>query len=481
MASDDFWQALGGFGNALSAIPKGLDAGLQPMKTLEDIQKSSISNEDAANILASKEGTSPYDYYNSGVFKDTQTNLAGGYKSQLAGQADQSNYLMNQYAMSPEGRAALQGLDPTSPQYAMALEQMRIQHGNPFGVPDDVVKTLIPAEQRGANQQASQNFLQTAMMSMKDADGNPMFGEGDTVVPSPSGGYVMKKANGDVVAVPYNLAAFAQQMEANPTLFNALKARADASNAQRTSDLGALTTTTKLGQDQTAADPILVFAKGALESVDKADNALAVERSKLPAFDSPERQQALATIEAQQKSNDARRQQLMSMVYGQAQRRGLSVGTPSTGATGQSFGGAGGLMLQMVNGQPVITGGQPPNTNSFGPRPVGGPYVQPGQGTAYNPMTGYVDPADIYSSNVPNDSTFLPGGASFVGAPYAGGPTPQNQTVITAATPPPASTPYGTPPGQFSIGWPGSPQLSPQFTVPQSGNRFASRQTRRGP
>jgi hypothetical protein len=470
----NFLQDFAGLGQAFGGIATGLDQGMAPLKTWEGIRtsdlandKSEIANQDLQQQQFARMGTLD-PAQQQGYYGAWQNNQISGLQNvtasnQLGTQTQQQQIDMYRLATSPEGRARLQGLDPSSPQFAMELEKMRAET-NPFSVPDDITKTLIPAQQRGANQQATQNFLQTAMMSMKDPNtGEAMFGEGDTIVPSPGGGYVMKKANGDVVAVPYNLAAFAQQMENNPTLFKALQDRANASNTQRTSDITAQDQILKLGQTLMANDPLV--AAGTKEMAD-----------------SPERQQAIATLDAQETAARALQAHGQQLISSRVRGQGY---TQSAAATGQTGGGAGGLMLNYAkNGQPIFTGNQPTNTNSFGQVPLGGPYAQPGQGPTNVPMTSYpVNPADVYSSNVP-DQTMFTGGQNFVGPPYVGGATPQNQTVITAVPSAAPSAPYNNAnfpvdPNAIPLGrWITQPGT---VATPNAGARSRYLANRRGP
>lgn len=360
--ADEFWQGLAGFGNALSAIPKGLELGLQPMKTLEDIQRQSIANDYQSQVARNamleqqaREGMGVPSYYGD-LTQQKQTGFQQDIaKNQLGQFGAQQSLAERQYVNSPEFQGQIQGLDPLGPEYAAALAQARMRT-DPFGAGTYATQVELPAQQRAANQQAAEAFIQNSL--------SEKYGPGVQVYRLQDGTYAAQAPDGSDIDLGPTLTAVAQQIAGNPTAYSALATRQANARAQQVANVGMINTTITAMQRQAGTDPELNGYVNMTKEAGDRLQMIATERAKLDTvYMEPEaKAQRIAQLDAaeQQWSNIAN-QYMQAFNQRAVQRRGGFGGGGMPGVPGTQMlpgGGVPGAVRQAaargVNNVPVI-------------------------------------------------------------------------------------------------------------------------------
>ena len=425
--ADEFWQALGGFGNALSAIPKGLELGLQPMKTLEDVQRQGIANDIQSQVARNaflqqqaREGQTTPGLYGDWAGEQQTGFQQGMAKNQLGTQGFQQDLALRQYLTSPEGQAAFAGKQPGTGEWDAAMAQA-MSRFTPMGVPQFQSTVMGPAQSTAANLQNAVQGLQYKLGQLPDPVTGQPYGNDIQVSALPGGGFgATRISTGEPVQIPSSYLTYAAQMQGNLAPWNAINAQATLQNTLQTSDANRMSVLIKAAQDTLANDPYTRMATDSLASTQKELAALGVERTNaMKIFDETQRNQALADINARAQPVLQAQRQAQQFMYSRAAQRGVRL--PGMGQA--TPGGAGGEFMRQVR---------------FGP---GGTLLPPGGASQpAAPRPAQQVPGTQITSNVPN----------------------YNQDLGTPMTP------YNIPQG-YNIGLPGNPLFNIPYQQASGG------------
>lgn len=351
-----FYDTIGDIGQALSGIPQGLNAGLTPFGTWENIRTKDLANDrtdlqlqDLAAIQAARDAA-------SGYYGDLVGAAQSGYqntiaKNQFGTDTYQQQLALAQYMRSPEGQALLAGQTPGSYGYDAGLLQGASQF-LPMQVPDMFKSYGMNAlDQQVAGQQVGENMLRYQLQQM-----NP--GSQIDVVRMPGQGYVAL-VDGQPMDIPASLlrGAFGAEGISGPQ--NAIDAQIKLQQAIQTGDMNLITQALKATEgfqnDPMVAQLNKVLAENRLEL-----NSLVAQRAKIDSTFFPDPQEKVSAIAA----NEARITQLrqnmealqQQIVTRASRARGVGGGLftptisgPTTGSNAISFGPNGVPQTQVIS------------------------------------------------------------------------------------------------------------------------------------
>jgi hypothetical protein len=357
----DFWDTFAGVGQALGGIPEGIDKGLAPFKTWEQIDTLSQANQAAALKNRNADLEQQYRESAPNYYGDFTQKAQTGFQADTAKNQYNTADFQNQLAfrnslLTPEVQQELSKYTPGSPEW-MAVYGRAMGATNPEAVLAFNKDTYLPAQARGGGQQISADYLRAAAANMVNPATGEKYGPGVQVQFDPSGAISVTAPDGTPIDMGPNALTIAQQWAGNTAPYTAFNQRRTDERTQQVANVKMVNDTITAMQGKAGTDSIATnfvnLAKQAADQLKANDTA----RTKLDSqyFDDPnEKQRRLDALDKE--DQDLKRQ----IVYyqGLVEQRGASR-MPFGGAGGGGYGGGGGYAAAGPGGYPVGPGGAP--------------------------------------------------------------------------------------------------------------------------